>query len=199
MNRLITPVLLVLVFHATAMCSLKESVKGPHHLSITLTSAFDGSAQPYRVHLPSACDGKSALPLLVALRGTGGDQNKYIDHRDYHNGINKTEAEKRGIIVLSPPGADAEGLPTKWRGEAEIYLLAGLEHVRRRFRIDPERIVCTSSAITRADTWHLGDLFGKLDHEFLEPALLSTAWRFTLKHNGRINAKLDGRVIEVVR
>ena len=43
----------------------------------------------------------SQLPLLVALHGTGGDQNKYFDHETYHRGIYKTEAEKRGVLVKS--------------------------------------------------------------------------------------------------
>jgi hypothetical protein len=38
----------------------------------------------------------------------------------------------------------------------------------------------------------------KLNHDLLEPNLLSAAWRFIRKHNGRVAARLDGRVAEVL-
>ena len=65
--------------------------------------------------------------------------------------------------------------------------------------IQPQReykIVCNSSAITRTDTLHLGGHFGKLGHEMLEPNLLSAAWRFAVKNEGRISARLENRVSE---
>lgn len=132
-----------------------DDVKGPQDLALTFTSPFDGSAQPYRLYLPSAYDGKAALPLLVALHGTGGDQNKYFDHAAYSSGIYKTEAEKRGIVVLCPLGTDTNGLPTEWRGEAELHVLAAIDEVQRRFRIDPERIVCTGQSMGGTGTTYL--------------------------------------------
>ncbi|HBJ86245.1 MAG TPA: hypothetical protein DDZ88_20750 [Verrucomicrobiales bacterium] len=132
-----------------------DDVKGPQDLALTFTSPFDGSAQPCRLYLPSAYDGKTALPLLLALHGTGGDQNKYFDHETYGGGIYKTEAEKRGIIVLCPLGTDANGLPTEWRGEAEINVLAAIEEVRRRYRIDEERIICTGQSMGGTGTTYL--------------------------------------------
>ncbi|MDP1588833.1 MAG: 5'-nucleotidase C-terminal domain-containing protein, partial [Prosthecobacter sp.] len=111
--------------------------------------------QPYRLYLPSAYDGKTVLPLLVALHGTGGDQNKYFDHETYGSGIYKTEAEKRGLIVLCPLGTDANGLPTEWRGGAEINVLAAIEDAQKRFRIDPERIVCTGQSMGGTGTTYL--------------------------------------------
>ncbi len=137
------------------IASAFDGVKGPQDLALTFTSPFDGSAQPYRLYLPSAYDGKSELPLLVALHGTGGDQNKYFDHATYSSGIYKTEAEKRGIVVLCPLGTDAEGLPTEWRGEAELNVLAAIDEVQRRFRIDPERIVCTGQSMGGTGTTYL--------------------------------------------
>ena len=66
--------------------------------------------------------------------------------------------------------------------------------------IQPERdytIVCNSLDITRTDTLHLGDRFEKLNHQVLEPNVLSTAWRFIHNHGGRISAKLEGRIAEI--
>ena len=66
--------------------------------------------------------------------------------------------------------------------------------------IQPERdytIVCNSFDITRTDTLHLGDRFEKLNHQVLEPNVLSAAWRFIQKHGGRISARLEGRIAEI--
>jgi len=135
--------------------SAQEPIKGPRDLALVFPSPFDGSGQPCRLYLPSSYDGRHAMPLLVALHGTGGDQNKYFDHKDYHAGIYKAEAEKRGIVLLCPLGTDANGLPTEWRGEAEINVLAAIEEVQRRFRIDPERIVCTGQSMGGTGTTYL--------------------------------------------
>lgn len=132
-----------------------EPPRGPADLSLTFTSPFDGSDQPYRLYLPSAYDGSRPLPLLVALHGTGGDHTKYFDHETYHRGIYKSEAEKRGIVVLCPNGADAQGRPTEWRGVGELHVLAALDDVRRRFRIDPDRIVCTGQSMGGTGTTYL--------------------------------------------
>lgn len=128
---------------------------GPRDLALEFVSPFDGSRQPYRLYLPSAYDGTRALPLLVALHGTGGDQNKYFDHETYGNGIYKKEAEKRGLAVLCPLGTDNNGLPTEWRGEAEINVLAAIDDALKRFRLDPERIVCTGQSMGGTGTSYL--------------------------------------------
>ena len=136
-------------------CHAADPARGPADLHLAFTSPFDGSEQPYRLYLPSAYDGSRPLPLLVALHGTGGDHNKYFDHETYQGGIYKSEAEKRGIVVLCPFGADAHGRPTEWRGVGEMHVLAALEDVQRRFRIDPDRIVCTGQSMGGTGTTYL--------------------------------------------
>lgn len=137
------------------MAALADDTTGPRDQELTFTSPFDGSQQPYRLYLPSAYDGKKKLPLFVALHGTGGDQNKYLDHKDYRDGIYKTEAEKRGLAILCPLGTDAQGLPTEWRGEAEINVLAAIDDVLHRFRIDTERVVCSGQSMGGTGTTYL--------------------------------------------
>jgi predicted esterase len=143
------------VFSDAMVCLAQDPLVGPQDLELAFRSPFDGTQQPYRLYLPSSYDGLAELPLLVALHGTGGDQNKYFDHVDYGNGIYKTEAEKRGIALLCPLGTDAQGLPTEWRGEAEINVFAVLEEVQRRFRIDSQRIVCTGQSMGGTGTTYL--------------------------------------------
>lgn len=130
-------------------------VIGPKDLALELVSPVDGSRQPCRLYLPSAYDGRQELPMLVALHGTGGDENKYFDHPAYHNGIYKNEAERHGMVVLCPLGTDGEGRPTEWRGAAEIHVLAAIEEVKKRFRIDAERVVCTGQSMGGTGTTYL--------------------------------------------
>ncbi len=129
--------------------------RGPADLALSFTSPFYGTPQPYRLYLPSAYDGSKPFPLLVALHGTGGDQNKYFDHQAYHHGIYKRVAEARDIIILCPFGNDALDRPTEWTGVGELHVLAALEDVQRRFKIDPERIVCTGQSMGGTGTTYL--------------------------------------------
>lgn len=129
--------------------------RGPADLALSFRSPYDDSEQPYRLYLPTAYDGRRAVPLLLAMHGTGGDQNKYFDHKDYQHGIYRSEAEKRGIAVLCPFGGDMLGRPTEWRGVGELHVLAALEDVCRRFRIDADRIVCTGQSMGGTGTTYL--------------------------------------------
>jgi len=129
--------------------------RGPADLALSFPSPFYGTPQPYRLYLPSAYDGSKPFPLLVALHGTGGDQNKYFDHEAYQNGLYKRVADSRGIIVLCPYGNDAQDRPTEWTGVGELHVLAALEDAQRRFNIDPERIVCTGQSMGGTGTTYL--------------------------------------------
>lgn len=149
---LIFTVLAVLLF---PYLRADDITKGPADLALHFASPFDGSQQPYRLYLPSSYDGKKAMPMLVALHGTGGDENKYFDHETYQSGIYKIEAEKQGLVILCPLGTDGAGCPTEWRGEAEINVLAAIEDVQQRFRIDSDRIVCTGQSMGGTGTTYL--------------------------------------------
>ncbi|MCF7838704.1 MAG: hypothetical protein K9N49_08755, partial [Candidatus Marinimicrobia bacterium] len=67
----------------------------------------------------------------------------------------KHAAEQRGIVLLCPLGTDEDGLPTEWRGAAELNVLAAIEDAQRRFRIDPERIVCSGQSMGGTGTTYL--------------------------------------------
>lgn len=154
-TRLLPSLLAALAAFALPGLADEPDAVGPRDLALEFVSPFDGSKQPYRLYLPSAHDGKATVPLLVALHGTGGDQDKYFDHKEYGDGIYKVEAEKRGLAVLCPLGTDANGLPTEWRGEAEINVLAAIDDALKRFRLDPERIVCTGQSMGGTGTTYL--------------------------------------------
>ncbi len=132
-----------------------REICGPRDLALTFHSDFDNAEHPYRLYLPSAYDGKQNVPLLVALHGTGGDQDKYFDHPTYGDGIYKREAEKRGIAILCPSEGDPLGRPTEWRGVGELHVLRALEDVCRIFKIDRDRIVLTGQSMGGTGTTYL--------------------------------------------
>ncbi|MFA7172933.1 MAG: 5'-nucleotidase C-terminal domain-containing protein [Kiritimatiellia bacterium] len=152
-HLLIVVGLTVIAWHASL--GADTPAVGPADIALSFTSPFDGTQQPYRLYLPSAYDGNQPTPLLVAMHGTGGDQNKYFDDAAYHNGVYKQEAEKRGLAILCPFGNDSLNRPTEWRGVGEIHVLAAIEEVQRRFCIDPERIVLTGQSMGGTGTTYL--------------------------------------------
>ena len=123
----------------------------PADLTLSYRSSVDGSEQPYRVYLPSAYDGSTPLPLLIALHGTGGDQNTYFDSTAYGAGTYKREAEKRGIIVVCPHGRGT----TEYRGIGENDVLTVVEQVKRQFAVDEDRVICSGQSMGGTGTTYL--------------------------------------------
>src|SRR5262245_45082363 len=99
------------VFRAVALVVLLCGARVPagEDLRLTFRSPIDDTDQPYRLYVPSAYDGKTALPLVVALHGTGGTEATLFDK--YGDGAILRAAEKHGVLLLSPHG----------RGTTEYY------------------------------------------------------------------------------
>jgi len=128
-----------------------NEIGGPRDLLLSYHSGIDNTMQPYRLYLPSAYDGQRQLPLLIALHGTGSDQNKYFDHPAYHDGVYKKEAEKRGIMVVCPHGRGT----TEYRGIGEHDVLTVLDEVCRRFLVDRDRVICSGQSMGGTGTTYL--------------------------------------------
>ncbi len=126
-----------------------ENVHGPRDLALTYHSEVDGTTQNYRLFLPSAYDGQTKLPLLIALHGTGGSQDTYAS--TYHDGIYIREAEKRGIVLVCPHGRGT----TEYRGIGENDVLTVMEEVCRHYLIDRDRIVCSGQSMGGTGTTYL--------------------------------------------
>lgn len=66
--------------------------------------------------------------------------------------------------------------------------------------IDPQRtysVACVEGLLSCGDMIHMAGRFGMIEYEELELTNITVAWRYIEKHNGRINAPLDGRVRDV--
>jgi pimeloyl-ACP methyl ester carboxylesterase len=119
-------------------------------LRMAYRSAVDQTLQPYRLYVPTAWDGKRALPLVVALHGMGGDENSIFDA--YRNGAFKEEAERRGWMMVCPKGRDSASM---YRGTAETDVLDVLADVRRQFAVDGQRIYLMGHSMGGYGTWSI--------------------------------------------
>lgn len=110
-------------------------------LRLAYRSAIDQTEQPYRLYVPTGCDGKTALPLIVALHGTSGNESTLFDK--YGDGAIKRAAEKHGVLLASP---FARGV-TEYCGIGENDVLCVLADVRARYKVDPDRIYVTGHSM----------------------------------------------------
>ncbi len=124
-------------------------------MSFGFVSGITGKMQPYRLFVPSSYNEEVPVPLLVALHGTGGDQDKYFDHPVYSNGIYIKIAEKTGFAVLCPLGNDELDRPTEWRGTGEVHVFEAIEDVCKKINVDRDRIVLTGQSMGGTGTTYL--------------------------------------------
>jgi predicted peptidase len=110
-------------------------------LELTYRSAIDDTDQPYRLYVPAPYDGKTALPLIVALHGTGGTEATLFEK--YGDGAIKRAAEKHGVLLVSPQGRGT----TEYYGIGETDVLSVIADVQSRYRVDPDRISITGHSM----------------------------------------------------
>ncbi len=126
-----------------ALLLFAQSVSG-QDLRLFYKSAVDNAEQPYRLYVPSSYrpDGP-AIPLVIAMHGTGGHEGTLFDGDAYKQGALKAAAEKHGMLVASPLGRGV----TEYRGIGENDVFEVLEAVRSRYRVDPARIYLTGHSM----------------------------------------------------
>ncbi len=126
-----------------ALLLFAQSVSG-QDLRLFYRSAVDNTEQPYRLYVPSAyrSDGP-ALPLVIAMHGTGGNEGTLFDGDSYKQGALKRAAETHEMLVASPLGRGV----TEYRGIGENDVFEVLEAVRSHYRVDPDRIYLTGHSM----------------------------------------------------
>ena len=144
---------------ATPRSERASAMEPGQDLKLTYRSDIDDTEQPYRVYVPGSYDGSEAYPLVVALHGTGRDENTLFDHPEFGAGTLKQAADEYGVIVVCPYG---RGI-TEYRGIGENDVLRVLEEVNERLNIDEERIYLTGHSMGGTGTTYIAtrhpDLF----------------------------------------
>ncbi len=113
-------------------------------------SDIDDSVQPYGLHIPENLDLTKPVPLLVWLHGRGDKETDlhFIANREK----NKGEFAPDWCITLHPYGRGTIGF--KFAGEIDV--LDAIESVKKRYKIDEDRIALAGFSMGGAGAWHIG-------------------------------------------
>ncbi len=128
-------------------------IKGEHARHYAFADA--GEIMPYRVFVPSKYDGKTRLPLVVVLHGSGADQDTYFKLR---GPVLTSEAEKHGFIIVTPLGYRPTG---GWgrSGAPGAPAPAGAAGARAAATPDPGRV--RTAELSEKDAFNVIDLVSK--------------------------------------
>jgi hypothetical protein len=127
----------------------------PGPTALGYLSALDGSVQPYGVYLPQTFSERSPQRWRLDTWFHGRDERlsevKFVDGVLASGG----PFTRPDALVLLPYGRFCNG--SKLAGEVDFF--EALADLRRRFRIDDDRIVIRGFSLGGASAWHLGAHF----------------------------------------
>jgi predicted esterase len=125
-----------------------------------------GEIMPYHLYVPDPCGGRRACPLVVALHGSGVDEDSFFQGAGRQMPI---VAGERGFIVVAPLGyrVDAgygRSSPTSSKDPAlvrrrelsEADVLHVIDLVQKAYRVEEDRIYLLGHSMGAAGAWHLG-------------------------------------------
>ncbi|MDG1894129.1 MAG: prolyl oligopeptidase family serine peptidase [Fuerstiella sp.] len=114
-------------------------------------SKIDGSVQPYALTLPEGVNPRSGTrwPLHVKLHGRANDMNE-VNFISRHEG--RALPKDQAWVQLDVYGRGNNAY--RWAGETDVF--EAIADVRRRFRIDDNRVTLHGFSMGGAGAWHLG-------------------------------------------
>jgi pimeloyl-ACP methyl ester carboxylesterase len=118
-------------------------------------SAIDGTAQPYHLAIPASYDPAKPIPLYVYLHGHSHDTPDlgltWVGGSDSAEGTPRAGGNANYIRVE----AFGRGNNSfRWAGETDV--LEVIASVRKRYNIDPDRILLAGFSMGGAGTWQIG-------------------------------------------
>jgi pimeloyl-ACP methyl ester carboxylesterase len=112
-------------------------------------SPVDGSVQPYGLIIPDSYSGRR-VRLDLVMHGKGATLNE-VSFIAAHDGAQPVP-DGQDFITLEVFGRTNNGY--RWAGEADVF--EALASVRRRYNIDPQRIVLRGFSMGGHSAWHIG-------------------------------------------
>ena len=110
-------------------------------------SKATGKLEPYRLFIPKTYEQREKTPVMLALRGGGGDENYYPDLDD---GAVLKIMEKDGLIMISPKATSG------YKGDGAKDLVQLLELVLTAYpKADRSLIFCTGVSMGGFGTYNL--------------------------------------------
>ena len=113
-------------------------------------SAIDGSPQPYGIEIPDHVDLSKKQPLYIWLHGRGDKTT------DLHFMASREKAKlkfpKESAITVHPLGRQCIG----YKSAGETDVLEMIEHIKKNYKIDEDRIALMGFSMGGAGAWHLG-------------------------------------------
>ncbi|MEM2941111.1 MAG: PHB depolymerase family esterase [Thermoproteota archaeon] len=149
-RRMIVLMFILIVFMCLIIAMLVLNRQGreyPSPGSHSLSIEVDGQSRHYLIHIPPSYDGKTPLPLVVALHGYGGNSRNMETTTLF-----SLKADEEGFIVVYPQGISSD---SSWNagfccGQAALTNMDDVEFIRRivektqnDLKIDSKRIYAT--------------------------------------------------------
>jgi hypothetical protein len=124
------------------------------HVARAYISTIDGSVQPYGLLIPESYRGSPAR-LDVWLHGRGAKLNEISFLADHDPDFPRTRQMAQippDYIQLDVFGRTNNAY--RWSGETDVF--EAIESVKKRYNIDPARVVLRGFSMGGAGAWHLG-------------------------------------------
>lgn len=149
LRRCLMALLLLLTFESVIPAFAQQGRRGKSPTGVRHSFEHDGIQRAYRIHLPSAYDGKTPSPLLFCFHGGGGNA-------EVASVMGFTPvSEKEGFIVVYP-----EGLNKHWndgrnskkfaaqdaKTDDVAFVRALLVALQKKYKIDAQRIYTTGAS-----------------------------------------------------
>ncbi len=119
-------------------------------LSRAYRSRVDGSVQPYALTIPPNYSKSNPEWLEVVLHGRGATLNE-VNFLYTHDRAKPAQSDHQFMrLDIFGRGNNAY----RWAGETDVF--EAIESVKKRYNIDPDRIVLRGFSMGGAGAWHIG-------------------------------------------
>jgi predicted esterase len=125
-------------------------------LRLAYRSGVDGTLQSFRAFIPAGFDPSRKYPLVIALHGSTGDENTYMDRylsRETGHNLFQELGQDRGYILATPNG---RGPWEVYDGNSEKDVLDVIERMQRIYPVAPGRVFLTGHSMGGVGTWRIG-------------------------------------------